>query len=359
MTLTSSGNLGVGTTTPLAQLEVDTSAATVIGEIIKGSASQSADLFQVQDSTSAILTKIDSTGMLTLKAAPTSSLQAATKGYVDTAVTGLGDFKADGSVPMTGSLKMGGNTINGNSTASGNLTLDSTSNATKGFVNIAPSGGNVGIGTTSPAVAFEVNGLSQFDNQLGVEYLGSNTSEFNGLWVMQKNNAASGAILQLDHQYNGFGSLSNNDSIGEIWFSGADSTNTHIKPMSRIKSQITNVTHGAVQSQLIFSTRKNSTLADQMLIDPSGNVGINTTSPGAKLEIDWHEWNNTQDRRRQSSRRKSPDFGCQRCRVLGHGYWRRWNRRFQSRRHSADDGFTPDGWQYPRRQQHLRRKPDS
>ena len=107
MTLTSAGNLGVGTTTPLAQLEVDTAAASVIGEIIKGSASQSVDLFQVRDSTSAVLTKIDSTGMLTLKADPTSSLQAATKGYVDTAVTGTGDFKKDGSVAMTGALKWG------------------------------------------------------------------------------------------------------------------------------------------------------------------------------------------------------------------------------------------------------------
>ncbi|MGZ3780900.1 MAG: tail fiber domain-containing protein, partial [Pseudobdellovibrionaceae bacterium] len=42
-------------------------------------------------------------------------------------------------------------TLYGNSTASANLTLDSTSNATKGNIILAPTGGNVGIGTTTPS----------------------------------------------------------------------------------------------------------------------------------------------------------------------------------------------------------------
>jgi len=62
----------------------------------------------------------------------------------------------DGSVAMTGSLKMGGNTIYGNSTASGNLTLESTSNATKGYILLNPNGGNVGIGTATPVNSFDV-----------------------------------------------------------------------------------------------------------------------------------------------------------------------------------------------------------
>jgi hypothetical protein len=48
--------------------------------------------------------------------------------------------------------------IKGSGSASGNLTLDSTAHATKGFVNIAPSGGNVGIGTTTPSAKLEVQG---------------------------------------------------------------------------------------------------------------------------------------------------------------------------------------------------------
>lgn len=42
---------------------------------------------------------------------PQSNDQAANKGYVDTQVATKGDFKADGSVPMTGTLQMNGQTI--------------------------------------------------------------------------------------------------------------------------------------------------------------------------------------------------------------------------------------------------------
>lgn len=51
-----------------------------------------------------------------------------------------------------------GQVLNGGTNASGTLTLDSTANGTKGNVLINPTGGNVGIGTTTPSTALEVNG---------------------------------------------------------------------------------------------------------------------------------------------------------------------------------------------------------
>jgi hypothetical protein len=59
---------------------------------------------------------------------------------------------------MSGALNMGGSSLQGNSTASGNLTLDSTAHATKGYVLINPSGGSLGIGTSTPNTALDVNG---------------------------------------------------------------------------------------------------------------------------------------------------------------------------------------------------------
>jgi hypothetical protein len=54
--------------------------------------------------------------------------------------------------------RAGGQTLNGGIAASENLTLDSTTNVTKGYVLINPTGGNVGINTSSPATALDING---------------------------------------------------------------------------------------------------------------------------------------------------------------------------------------------------------
>jgi hypothetical protein len=52
--------------------------------------------------------------------------------------------------------RSGGQVLNGSTVASENLTLESTANATKGFVLINPTGGNVGIGTTTPTSGLNV-----------------------------------------------------------------------------------------------------------------------------------------------------------------------------------------------------------
>lgn len=65
--------------------------------------------------------KLDLTGgtlsgpLLLPATAPTFSLQAVTKDYVDTKVSGFssGDWKADGSVTATGNFNMGGHKIQG------------------------------------------------------------------------------------------------------------------------------------------------------------------------------------------------------------------------------------------------------
>lgn len=55
-----------GTAASTAQLDVIAASSSVIGEIIKGASSQSANLLELQDNSANILTKFDSTGLLTL-----------------------------------------------------------------------------------------------------------------------------------------------------------------------------------------------------------------------------------------------------------------------------------------------------
>ncbi len=86
------------------------------------------------------------------------------QGVINTVLTNNGagvlSWAAAGAsqTPWTSNINAAGFTLFGNSTASGNLTLDSTSNATKGFVLLNPSGGNVGIGTATPAQKLDVVG---------------------------------------------------------------------------------------------------------------------------------------------------------------------------------------------------------
>jgi N-acetylneuraminic acid mutarotase len=81
-------------------------------------------------------------------------------GAVDlaTKVSGvLPDANLSANVPLaTG--RAGGQTISGGTQASENLVLQSTQNATSGFVLLAPGGGNVGIGTNAPAQRLSVAG---------------------------------------------------------------------------------------------------------------------------------------------------------------------------------------------------------
>lgn len=58
------GNVGIGTTSPGAMLQIDSSAATTIGLIVKAAASQSANLQEWQDSGGNVLSGVDERGVL-------------------------------------------------------------------------------------------------------------------------------------------------------------------------------------------------------------------------------------------------------------------------------------------------------
>ena len=65
----STGNVGIGESSPGARLHVKNSTASTIGQIIQGVAGQTADLLQVQNLAGTVLSKIDASGNLTVKSA--------------------------------------------------------------------------------------------------------------------------------------------------------------------------------------------------------------------------------------------------------------------------------------------------
>ncbi|MCM2282619.1 MAG: hypothetical protein NDI61_12320, partial [Bdellovibrionaceae bacterium] len=213
--IVSGGNVGVGTTTPGAKLDVK-------GALRLSGATSGFTGFQPAANAGSTV--------WTLPAADGSTGQILSTngtGILSWSNAGTGDFRANGTVTMTGSLKMGGNTIFGDSVGSGNLTLDSTSNATKGFVNINPSGGSVGIGTASPASLVHIT-----------------------------SNRTNGSTLRLEN--------TDNNGRAFILYSTGSSNTT-----------------GAGYFRIYDATDS----LDRMIITPTGTIGMGTSSPQADLDV--------------------------------------------------------------------------
>jgi len=151
--------------------------------------------------------------------------------------------------PWTSAINAAGYTLNGNSTASGNLTLDSTSNATKGYVLINPTGGNVGVGIATPGAYGNVEFQQPLATGSGPYNLG---------------------VVDTTTQSAGHG--------GGITFGGAY-TGTTLTTAANIRAEKTNSTAGDYSFGLGFYTRNNgSPTAENMIINNLGQVLVGTTT---------------------------------------------------------------------------------
>jgi hypothetical protein len=132
--------------------------------------------------------------------------------------------------------------------------------------------GNVGIGTSSPAVKLDVTGISGWS--------GGTTGQ-----TAQIVGASSGI--------NGGGNfrvLSNTtqavDVGGALTFGGYFTSTTASVDFGAILGSKENSTGGNTAGYLAFGTRPNAgNMTERMRIDSSGNVGIGTASPAAKLHV--------------------------------------------------------------------------
>jgi hypothetical protein len=136
------------------------------------------------------------------------------------------------------------------------------------------SGGNVGIGTTSPGYKFTVN--ESTTNPIAYFGLGpSNASSRNSLIVLQ-----SGTIPQ-----NG------SDTTGEAGFlfkhsygTGGVNGTANGGYIESIRESVFGIT-SQVNTALVFGTSSANTDGERMRISSAGNVGIGTTSPTEKLAV--------------------------------------------------------------------------
>ncbi|MES2622897.1 MAG: tail fiber domain-containing protein [Patescibacteria group bacterium] len=122
----------------------------------------------------------------------------------------------------------------------------------KGSVQIAPFGGLVSIGNASPAYKLDI----------------ASSSSANAVDMLRFQNTANAAA----------------NTGASILFTANRSGET-ATDVARLSGAITDITAGAYKGALIFSTANNAAPAERMRLDSNGFLGIGTTAPTARFDI--------------------------------------------------------------------------
>jgi hypothetical protein len=117
------------------------------------------------------------------------------------------------------------------------------------------------------------------------ESLGIGTSSPASTLEIAKNDQTNGATLSITNTYNA-GDYNAGDVVGTINFRTDDvSTTQPIRGQIKVFDDTSVSTTYPAYNAMSFSTGLNNTLNERLRIDSSGNVGIGTSSPSAKVDI--------------------------------------------------------------------------
>ena len=193
--------------------------------------------------------------------------------------------------------RAGGQVLTGGTAASDKLVLESTSHATKGAILLNPAGGSVGIRTASPEGILDVHGANKSfitilhdmnaAGYTGGSGIGLEISDFNDVRRYGFFSDNSNSLILEDKTSGNTIRLVGSSGLLEATRFKPTNPGSIFFPAFQLDS-----TSGAEVGFYVPGGFGSNTIGfvtdrlERMRIDPSGKVGIGSTSPGAKLEVE-------------------------------------------------------------------------
>jgi hypothetical protein len=312
-------NVGIGTTSPGARLEVKSAAPdTFFADFISSTGSGSAKIYEnsnshpllyMADATGTTTVVLNSSGVSYLTSGNIiiggtadngDLLQVQGTSYFDGNV-GIGTVNPSSKLDISGAVKIdtdgtygseygmvgfggttdGYNRIFGRTTTADGLFLASATGrgiffrANGGNTDhmVVIASGNVGIGTTSPSAKLEVNG--------DIAVSGNNKVYSEGDTLTLRAGGASGTYLMVDDTVGGVGIGTSPSSELDVNGSVIVSSNLYLGSYVYHNGDIN--TYFGFPTNDTYAVRTNG--SDILYINSSGNVGIGTTSPDRRLHV--------------------------------------------------------------------------
>lgn len=255
------GNVGIGTTSPGGQLQINTASASTKGVIIKASASQNVNLLDIQDSTGTTIAGINKDGSVLILTSPGEGIVV---GDSNSNVTGGSNSLAVGlSSRATGSQATAIGSYNVLSSGTASVAIGASTSATANY------GIAVGYGATDAygSVAIGRSATTTAANQL---VIGSSAAAISDVYFGQ------GVIYTSPAAYtiNGTGGSGTNIAGGNLQFAAGKATGSATGGDILFQTSDTGSSGASLQS-----------LTTKMILKSTGFVGIGTSSPDARLEL--------------------------------------------------------------------------
>lgn len=298
--LTATGNLGIGTTAPTQRLSVSGninvgSAGDWIGYDADSNIAFTGGAFQMQFPAASPLTFVSSSG-----GTDTERMRIATNGNA-----GIGTTNPGAKLDVAGGARVGADAVcsvakagmlawNSNKlqvcTDAGTFTdIASSAGGSSQWNNGASgaiyyNGGNVGIGTMTPAFILDVRGgLAFFGNDVAVNTT-LKSSAGNNLKLLPNNGATGGIEIQTGTGNVGIGTATPS-KLFHVNGEGLFNERLSIAANKLLQLQGThwfNISSQENPGKLYFES---VSTAAKMVMDHNGNVGIGTTTPGRFLDV--------------------------------------------------------------------------